>query len=130
MAGAKGATKLSSGDARPDGLYAKMAYVMGQVQHVPKNGWNDHFKYEFVREVDLTEHLRGLLSELGVVILPSATGDLRIVGEGKKQVTHVHYLFRFVDADSGEFVEVGAWGAGQDGQDKGPYKALTGALIA
>lgn len=122
------AGKLSNGDDRPEGLYAKIAYVMGQVHHVPKLGWNDHFKYEYVREIDLTEHLRPLLSELGLVILPSATGQMQIVGEGSKAVTNIFYEFIVADADSGDTVTVGAWGAGQDGQDKGPHKALTGAL--
>jgi hypothetical protein len=122
-----GTATLANGDPRPEGLYAKVAYVMGQVQHVPKNGYNAHFKYEYVREIDLTEHLRPLLAEIGLVVFPSATDRMQIVGEGKNQVTYVYHHFKFVDAETGDAEVVGVWGAGQDGQDKGPYKALTGA---
>lgn len=123
---------LSNGDPRPDGLYAKIAYVMGQVQHVPKNGVNTFHNYRYTREVDLTEHLRPLMAELGLVVLPCATSDLRIIespdGKVSSRVTLVYYEFKFVDADTGEAVVVPVWGGGQDGQDKGPYKALTGAM--
>jgi hypothetical protein len=122
---------LSNGDPVPEGLYAKIAYVMGQVEHVPKNGFNKHFKYHFVREVDLTEHLRPLLSEMGLVIVPSATDNIRILehadGDQNKRITLIFYNFKIVDADTGDSEIMGVWGGGQDGQDKGPYKALTGA---
>ena len=122
------ATELANGDPRPVGLYAKMAYVMGQVQHVPKNGENIHFHYKYVREVDLTEHLRPLMAELGLLCIPSQTDIVHYEGEGSKRVTSILHRFTWVDAETGQNHLQELWGAGQDGQDKGPYKALTGAV--
>jgi hypothetical protein len=103
-------------------LYQKIAAVMAEVEKIPKHGRNDHFGYDFVQEVDLTEHLRKLLVKHGLVILPSLDSIER---DGNLTTARMTYVI--VDTETGE-KEIFSWaGESTDKGDKGLYKAYTGA---
>jgi hypothetical protein len=114
-------------------LAAKLAELMGEVEALPKNGWNDHFKYHFVQEADVVAALRAGLSKRKIAFLPSVTDvqDTTIVtksqnGEKTKLITTVRMSFQFVDGESGEVLTREWAGRGEDASDKGLYKAITG----
>ena len=50
-------------------LFAKLASILGTIKHVPKAGWNDFHKYNYIKEDDLVAAIRPLLAEQGVSIL-------------------------------------------------------------
>lgn len=104
-------------------LAQKLVEVMKSVESVPKNGWNDHFKYHFAQEFDILQAVRGKLGELGVLVLTSIEGATKTA-----DITEVMTQHTFLDADSGEKIEVKGYGQGKDGQDKGGPKAITSAV--
>jgi hypothetical protein len=119
--------------APPKSLASKLAQIMAEVGSLPKNGWNDHFKYHFVTEADVVAALRAGLSSRQIAFLPAITSvrDETIVtksqnGEKTKIITTVTMSFQFIDGESGESVTREWAGRGEDASDKGLYKAITG----
>ena len=113
-------------------LALKMARVMAEVRHVPKNGHNAFHKYTYIMESDLLDRLRGKLAEQGVVIFPSIrehTSQITQDGRGKSQnLATVTLDVTFIDGDSGDEFTTSWVGQGVDAGDKAYYKAYTGAF--
>lgn len=106
-----------------NGLFKKLATVMGKIDRIPKNGHNAHFNYDFATADDVMDVLRPLLAEQGVALLISADEPRR---EGTKTLLPV--TFTLVDADTGQREEMTWTGEADDRQDKGINKAATAAL--
>lgn len=105
-------------------LAAKLAQIMGKIEdRIPKHGWNDFHKYEYVTEADIADHMRGILAEHNVAFLASVeeASDLG------NNITRLRIKFSFIDGDSDERLDFYGFGDGQDKGDKGIYKAFTGA---
>lgn len=113
-------------------LALKMARVMSEVRHVPKNGRNDFHGYDYVCESDLVDKLRGKLAEQGVAIFPSIrehTVERTKDARGKIQyLATVTLEITFIDGESGDQVTTTWVGQGVDQGDKSYYKAYTGAF--
>ena len=113
-------------------LALKMARVMAEVRHVPKNGRNDFHKYDYIMESDLVDRLRGRLAEQGVAIFPSIREH--VVTPTKDHRGKVQYLatvtleVTFIDSESGDQMTTTWVGQGMDAGDKSYYKAYTGAF--
>jgi hypothetical protein len=69
-----------------------------------------------------------ILAELGVIVIPKLDSIAHERGEGAGQLTRVVMSYSFMDAESAEQITVRVAGEGLDPGDKGPYKAMTGAL--
>ena len=113
-------------------LALKMARVMAEVRHVPKNGRNDFHKYDYIMESDLVDRLRGKLAEQGVALLPSIREHVSSQindHRGKPQnLATITLDITFVDGDSGDSFTTSWVGQGVDSGDKAYYKAYTGAF--
>jgi len=108
-------------------LVSKLAEVMKEVGRIPKNGYNEHFKYKFVREADLVDKLSELLGERHVFITSLMKGfELLELPNKKCMLLRVEYTMR--DGDSGETLTVDSFGEVEQDGGKGIYKALTGAM--
>lgn len=115
-------------------LVRKLAEVANSIGRVPKNGYNSFHKYQYVMEADLVDHVRPLLSERNVFIVPRVAGR----GQGENYTDYAHelddgltsiiYEYEIIDGDSGESLITSAVGYGSDKGDKGAYKASTGAF--
>ena len=55
-------------------LRAKLVAVMAAVDRIPKNGFNEHFKYHFARESDVKDTLRAELVKAKRALLVALTG--------------------------------------------------------
>ncbi len=116
----------------PRGLIRKLAEVMAAVERVPKRGRNEFHRYDYATEADIVSTVRDELSKRGVMLIPSVQNHERHEITTKKNergdpITVLHMTFTFVDGETGER-EMHPWlGVGQDGGDKGVYKAMTGA---
>jgi hypothetical protein len=113
-------------------LAIKMARVMADVRHVPKNGRNSFHKYDYIMESDLVDRLRGKLSEQGVAVFPSIR-DHQVTPstdhKGKPQfLATVTLDITFIDGESGDQMTTTWVGQGVDQGDKSYYKAYTGAF--
>lgn len=115
------------------GLVTKLAEVMDAMGRVPKTGWNSFHKYAYATEGDVSE---GLRHELGIrnVSLKVAVDkwerqDHPATSSGRVQWLWIVYMtFTLTDGDTGQAHVVENWpGIGIDSDDKGIYKAMTGA---
>lgn len=116
-------TTETTEEATPRTLVKKLAAIMKSVGRVPKRGFNDHFKYKFATEVDVTAALQQRLADANIMVLPEV---VEVTKDGK--LTTVKMLFTFHDGDSGEELALRWAGYGEDSSDKGIWKAITGAL--
>jgi hypothetical protein len=56
----------------PKQLTAKLTKIAKALGVLPKNGWNDHFKYNFLKESDLADALRDHLEAAGIFFYAAA----------------------------------------------------------
>lgn len=110
-------------------LAAKLAEIMGEIDHVDKRGINEFHKYTYMKASDLAREVRGRLSSRGIIVL-TLFSDPRYytipVREGVMQAVDVKVTMTFID--EGEQFQISAMGSGSDRGDKAIYKAMTGAV--
>ncbi len=106
----------------PNGLYPKIARIMGKLNRLPKTGSHAHFKYKFVTDADVADAVRKELSAENVAFFASMISSAK---EGKRTVAE--FEFTFACGDTGN-TQVCKWvGEADDSQDKGLSKAATSA---
>lgn len=108
---------------KKNSLVKKLVKILGETGKVKKSGMNTHHKYQYTTESDLLELLRPKLVEAGIFIFSSVETVIK-----EDNITTVTMKHTFVDSASGEEYIVHSAGQGQDTQDKGVYKALTGSM--
>ena len=116
-------------------LVGKLVEIMGELERVPKRGFNKHQNYNYVMEADVEDMLRKLLVKYRVMVYPQLksvsvlppTSDPIKGLASNQRLTTVEINWHFEDADSGETRTVTLAGQGSDPNDKGIYKAFTGA---
>ncbi len=115
-------------------LIGKLASVMAEISRVKKNGVNSFQRYNYATEADLVEEVRQKLGSRGVFIFTEIE-EVTDRDTGRKtqsgvvlKITRVKARHTFRDADSDESFSLVSYGEGEDGSDKGIYKALTGAV--
>jgi hypothetical protein len=106
--------------------------VMGTVRSVPETGYNQHGRYKYASDADLLGALQPAMAEAGLALVPRAVASTTVPhGESKagnaKWRTDLVVTYDLLHV-SGESTQVQAPGCGIDGDDKGTYKAMTGAL--
>lgn len=117
-------------------LAGKLAEVLGVMKHIPKNGYNEAQRYNFVRDADVLDAVREALAERSVAVLVDVAGTevseyqtaRQRTDGGVSWMTTVWGAISFLDGDSDATVTVGFRGTGSDTGDKGYYKALTGGV--
>lgn len=115
-------------------LYKKIAAVTAAISRIPKNGKNTFHNYRYATESDITDGLRDLLQEHGLAFLPPSviawerSETTKKNGERGDDLTRVQLQFGLACTETGEVFTSAFWGEGQDGGDKGFYKAYTGAV--
>ena len=109
-------------------LASKLADVMKAVQRIPKHGRNNFHNYDYATEADIVEAIRGELADRQVMLVPSVTGHSREpIGEKGSVLTLLPMEMEFIDGESNERIVKPWLGCGSDKDDKGIYKAMTGA---
>jgi hypothetical protein len=110
-------------------IYIKLHAIQRDVTYMAKEGRNTAQGYKFLGEAQITETFKALLEKHGVFFgYSSEIKDIRLSPSGKQTLTGVEVKYRFVDVESGDFIEGVAAGQGTDTGDKGVYKAITGAI--
>ena len=119
--------------APPTHLLAKLVEIMKAVPYIQKTGENKFHGYRYATEADIKDRIQAALIEHGVVFVPQfyEPESVAVVTTkaGKEQrVTQVRMVYTFWDAQTGESITSQVYGHGIDGEDKGLYKAVTGAI--
>ncbi len=115
--------KEVKGGKKPLGIHKKLNAIMADIGTLKKDKRNEHFKYKYLSEEAIKKAVQPQLVKHGVNFQVEIT-DVR--HEGNK--TTLLMTYRFVDIDTGEMFEGTFAGEGVDNQDKGTWKALTGAI--
>jgi hypothetical protein len=112
-------------------LRQKLAEVRRRIGYIQKRGHNERFNYSYVTAADIAGSVGDILSELGVVVIPSLeniTYESTPSRGETARMAQVVMAYTFSDVDSGEEIVAKVAGQGLDTGDKAPYKAMTGAL--
>lgn len=115
-------------------IHTKLAQAMKLMPKVPKSGFNQHFKYEYVQEGDILDALRKVLPEVGLSTFISVTdSNVETIekkssrGVGTALVATCQVALTITDTESGESVTITMPGYAEAADDKALYKAITGA---
>lgn len=114
-----------------DKLVPAVNAVMKSCGYLQKGGYNEAQSYSFASDADVLSAITPQLVENGLAIFPTTCSmSVEPIGLSKKDTpmwrTDIVQGFRIVHS-SGQFVDLQAAGSGTDSQDKGVYKAQTGA---
>ena len=112
-------------------LRRKLAEVRRRIGYIQKRGHNERFNYSYVTAADIAGSVGDILSELGVVVIPSLENIAYESAASRGETTRMAQVvmaYTFADVDSGEEIVAKVAGQGLDAGDKAPYKAMTGAL--
>lgn len=112
-------------------LAAAVCAVMADVPAVAETGVNAFHKYRYASDEDLLRALQPAMARHGLALMPvSTTPTWTVAGRtkaGAEQIrTDVVVTYRLLHRDGG-WLDLQSVGSGIDGEDKGAYKALTGA---
>lgn len=110
-------------------IIKKLHDIQKDVKTLKKEGKNTSQGYNYLSEAQITELFKPLLEKHGVMFLYTSkiVNTTRTPSE-KQLLTDVEVYYEFVDVESG-ISHVGvAVGQGSDPNDKGVYKAITGAI--
>lgn len=105
-------------------LTKRLAEVLPKTGYAKKTGDNKHHNYKYASDLDLIEVVRGPLVEAGISIQTS-TRVLREETVGKQLQTTIELSVLLLCGD--QWILSRHIGVGADTQDKGVYKAVTGA---
>ena len=112
-------------------LAQKMLLIMKDVAHIPKNGFNSFHKYKYASDTDVTAAFSKAMQKHGVLMLSSILERSSCIYKTRKGydtfLVTVKLEVTFIDVDSGEKFTSIFYGDGSDSDDKGVYKAITGA---
>jgi hypothetical protein len=100
---------------------------MAAASHVQKTGQNSFHGYAYASDADLLRVIQPAMAKAGLAMVPSQIAQTETKLDKGKMQTDVHVQYLLVHT-SGETLPVQATGRGIDKEDKGPYKAMTGAL--
>jgi hypothetical protein len=113
-------------------LIAKLAEVMGEIDHVEKKGTNSAQNYKYVKAADLANIVRQKLAARKVIMLSDVvdvrTYELTTAKGTVMAGIDLKVKYTFYDGDSEAQVSFHGYGSGLDTGDKAAYKAHTGAL--
>lgn len=111
-----------------NGLYSKMARVMGKISRLQKDGTNPHFRYEYVTDGAVYDTVRGHLASEGIAIFASMLDVEQHKFSEKQQHTKARFEFVLADGETGETMTCTWFAEALDSQDKGINKCATAAL--
>ncbi len=105
--------------------------VMADVPYVQKTGRNDFHRFDYASEADLLHALQPAMAKHGLSLAPTTIERIATVGttsKGKPSLLTTLIVGYRLSHTSGETMDLMGIGEGADGEDKGAYKAMTGAL--
>jgi len=118
------------------GLALKLNKVMADVSYIQKDKRNEKQGYNYASEAAIKAAFNGAFATHGIAFNFSTDGVqtdvydvVNAAGVNRKvfQAT-VKATYKFIDQETGEYIEGYTVGIGQDSGDKAVYKAITGAL--
>ncbi len=104
-------------------IIEKLLKITEEIQPLTKDGTNQESKYNYVAEQTVLVAVRPLLIKSKVLLVTDIISQSR-----ENDVTTINCKFTFICSETLESISYLWMGTGFDMQDKGLYKAITGAL--
>ena len=109
----------------PNNIYARIRKAQDKVGTAVKTGWNAGLKYKYVTEKDVIDAVNALMGEYGITFTFTVK---EILDSGNPHLVRMVVEYGLVNIDNPNDRVTGCViGEGSDKQDKGAYKAMTGA---
>ena len=122
---------MSNSSSKLTNLAAKMILIMKEVEYIKKTGYNQFHGYKYATESDVTSEMSSAMQKHNVFMFSSIISrdciQYKTRGGKDSFLITVQIQVTFVDVDSGEEFTGQFYGDGSDSDDKGIYKAITGA---
>lgn len=111
-------------------LREKLFEVFSAINNVTKTGNNASEGYSYAEASEVLRIIREQFIKQKIICLPSASRPTHFTETGGRRfVTTVQLVYRLINVENGEVIELEWVGAGADiGGEKGLYKAYTGGL--
>jgi hypothetical protein len=106
-----------------DKIAAAIAKATGEIGYIQKTGKNQHHRYTYASDEDLTRAIAPVLAANGLALVPVVESIARDM-DGTRVTVTVRWI---VAHESGQRLECVTASEGTDRQDKAVAKALTGA---
>ena len=106
-----------------DKIAAAIAKATGEIGYIQKTGKNQHHRYTYASDEDLTRAIAPVLAANGLALVPVVESIARDM-DGTRVTVMVRWI---VSHESGQRLECVTASEGTDRQDKAVAKALTGA---
>jgi hypothetical protein len=117
------ATKPTTEKAHVNSVYKKLSDIMSECSFIEKDKENTHHKYKYLSEEAIKKHVHPLLVKHKVLFKVDAYDQQRV-----DTLTTANFKYTFIDTETGDELSGIFCGSGADGQDKGIWKATTGAI--
>ena len=101
-------------------LAMKLSQIINEMARVPKNGFNNHFKYKYATEMDIKDAIRPALAEKNIAFMSQI---IRHTQEDNRATIEME--FTFICGDTGATINRTWVNHADDKQDKGIAKAAT-----
>ena len=112
-------------------LALKLAMILGEIGVRKPDGKNDHFKYPFYSDQQISGIFQPRFAAYGLIMVPEVLDSQIIEGKtnkgGTTYLTNLKVMFTIYDGYTGEKISGVGFGQGDDPGDKGSNKAMTGA---
>ena len=126
----RGIIMAKTEEARAATLAGRIARAAAKCKRIPKNGYNAHFKFNYVTESDVLDHVRDIMADEGIAVI--ACGIDRDIGPVQKDEfqsggkVKFRYIVQNTD-NPDDSIEILAPAESMDSDDKGIWKAWSGA---
>lgn len=114
-------------NAGPENIAAKIARVMGHINGIAREGYNEHFRYAYLTISQVVDTLRPLMAAENLVMLASIRSVQDIVKNNTVVGVTVDLELSLVCGDTGAMLVCDWRGEAQDKQDKAINKAVRAA---
>jgi len=110
----------------------KIASIMSEITWLDKEAdvqIGNRVAYSYTTEAQFIAEVRPLMVSYGVIIVPIGIRNIQTdnAPSGKSLITTIIANYRFIDVDTGQYIDTEIAAQGADAGDKGIFKALTGA---
>lgn len=126
------ATQVFGDDLAKRPVIAKLARIMLNLPELKPLGKNEHFKYSFIKDTQISGAIRPRMAKENLMVIPEVLDEewveTKTARGGISWVTKLKVRFTVIDADSGDSISGTGFGYGDDSGDKGANKAFTAAM--
>lgn len=115
---------------QPASVVGAMTKIMGEIERLPKNGWNDFHRYYYPTESDVMDTVRPLCAKHGLAVIPNVVGtSSKTVQTNQGESNYVRMVMHIwlIHEDGGKIAT--RWESEAiDSGDKATYKCYSNCL--